>query len=170
MNKSDQIVRAYPKLRNYAFYLTEKNKFEAEDLLQDTMVKIIEKLHKFDDEEYSNVAGWGMSIMHNIFIDAKRKAKQFIDKTTQISKIERFDYPDAFYTPRDTILRERIRYIKDKLNTKPNQEFRKIFILRSFGLSYKEIANFSNITETNVKGRIHKMRLELQNLNLSTVN
>ncbi len=64
------------RLKKYAVYLTG-NKEEAEDLIQDTYLKILEKCGTITDS--SAFVSWARTIMYNLFITRCRKnSKEFV--------------------------------------------------------------------------------------------
>jgi RNA polymerase sigma-70 factor (ECF subfamily) len=65
-----QIVQELPGLRRYAYTLTREES-AAEDLVQDTVVRAIEKQATFD--ERSSLATWLHRIMHNLAVDGSRR-------------------------------------------------------------------------------------------------
>jgi RNA polymerase sigma-70 factor (ECF subfamily) len=163
---------AYPKLRNYAFYL-EKRYEDAEDLLHDTIVRMIEKENRFfetSENRSVDLAAWGISMMHNMFVDKKRKEQRTNINKYYISEINHFDYPAAFEQPRDTIVKNKFKNIKEQLKKANNKKFYDLFILRSFGLSYKEISEFIEISEMNVKSGIHRMKKEISDIDINDTN
>jgi len=71
-------------LRNFALKFT-KDEDEANDLMQDTMMKAIRFLDKFEDG--TNVKGWLYTIMRNTFINNYRKANKKNELITQSDEI-----------------------------------------------------------------------------------
>ena len=65
-----QIVQEVPGLRRYARTLTH-DESRAEDLVQDTVVRAIEKRSAFDDR--SSLSTWLHRIMHNLAVDGSRR-------------------------------------------------------------------------------------------------
>ena len=70
------------KMNVYALQLT-KNKFEANDLFQDTVLRIIVNAEKFTLE--TNFKALTMTIMRNLFIKNYRKTKQIQINLNQTS-------------------------------------------------------------------------------------
>jgi RNA polymerase sigma-70 factor (ECF subfamily) len=63
------VIGQLDSLRRYARSLT-RNEADAEDLVQDTLVRAYEKRSHF--RQGGNLKGWLLSILHNSFIDNKR--------------------------------------------------------------------------------------------------
>ena len=66
----NELVALQSNMRNFAFSLT-LNRDDAEDLLQDTTLKVLDNQEKFTDNV--NFKGWVLTIMKNIFINNYRK-------------------------------------------------------------------------------------------------
>ncbi|MFA5366320.1 MAG: RNA polymerase sigma factor [Dehalococcoidia bacterium] len=145
-------------LKRYALYLEHSNIDNAEDLLQDTIIRMIEKADKFDKNKFSSVTKWGISVMHNIFIDKKRSERREKHNTRYISEIEHFDHPDTSKEPKTLFIREKRKLAKSLIS---NDKQREVFVLRCFGLSYKDIADATKSTENQIKARIHDMKMSL---------
>jgi len=75
----EKLKGMYPELRPTAIKLSNGNLEDANDLIQKTLLKALEKEELFKDD--SNQIGWVVTIMKNIHIDEKRKGKgkTFVD-------------------------------------------------------------------------------------------
>lgn len=80
---NNQLPLILDKLRQYAFKLT-KNNDKAEELVQDTIIKILEKQDLYHQDLYFST--WSTTIMRNLFIDNIRKNKK---------KRLIYNYPDS---------------------------------------------------------------------------
>ena len=77
----NELLDLQSNMRHFAYSLT-LNKDDAEDLLQDTTLKVLDNQDKF--AENVNFKGWVLTIMKNIFINNYRKIvrnQTIIDKT-----------------------------------------------------------------------------------------
>lgn len=66
---SELIQSRLPQWRAYAQRLT-RNRVAAEDLVQDTIVRVLKSIDRFDG---TNFKGWSNTILHNRFIDDRRR-------------------------------------------------------------------------------------------------
>jgi RNA polymerase sigma factor (sigma-70 family) len=66
------IEACIPALRRYAAALL-RNRQDADDLVQDCLVRALDKLHTRRDD--ADLRAWLFAIMHNVFISALRRAK-----------------------------------------------------------------------------------------------
>lgn len=68
---SELIQNRLPQWRAYAQSLT-RNRAAAEDLVQDTVVRVLKSIDRFDGR---NFKGWSNTILHNRFIDDRRRVR-----------------------------------------------------------------------------------------------
>lgn len=144
MSLSDQniIEKVYVNLRYYAIKLTNKRVYEAEELLHNTMVRVIERIERYDPS-MGTMLSWCSSIMHNLFIDEKRK--QTNENVSIINYCsDNYNYINFPYFNDENIVETHnaLREIKSRLTG----QHRQIFIFRSMGMSYKEISGKLNIS------------------------
>lgn len=143
-------------LKNYAIKLTH-DQAEAEDLVQDTMLKAFINEDKFS--EGTNLKGWLYTMMKNIFINKYRRAVK--------SKIFNDPTEDQYYLNSAVSNRsnegEGNLVMKD-INTALDElsdNLRTPFMLSYQGYKYEEISTFLKIPLGTVKVRIHNARKEL---------
>lgn len=145
-----------------SIYLLVKDKYLAEDLFQDTFIKIIDtlKMGKYTDE--GKFLPWAMRIAHNLCVDHFRKVKR-----TPVIKTS--DDRDIFDTinfseinPEQAIMkRESNNTVRKMLELLPEDQ-REVIIMRHYAeLSFKEIATLTNCSINTALGR---MRYGLMNL------
>jgi RNA polymerase sigma factor (sigma-70 family) len=69
----NKLKAATPKLKETSLYLTTKDDSDLQDdLLQDTLLAILENYDKFDGR---NMLAWGNTIMKNLYINMKNKKR-----------------------------------------------------------------------------------------------
>lgn len=154
-----ELLDVRPKLYNYARQLTMCIE-DAEDLLQETCLKIWTNTEKFINEQ--NFKGWAFTIMRNIFInDYRKNAKR--QQINDVTPNEYFINLTNVYTQEspDIILSEKeIRKVVDSFT----EELRTPFKYYLSGYEYKEIAETMGIPLGTVKSRIFFARKKLQKL------
>lgn len=142
-------------LRGYAIQYT-KNWEDAEDLIQDTLLKALRYKDHF--EEGTNFKGWIFTIMRNIFINSYKRRK------LQLSLIENVKSESAMLSGRiseNTISTEiNTKEILKAIDTLGN-EYKKPFQMILDGFHYEEIAQEMNIPIGTVKSRIFHARQKL---------
>ncbi len=146
-------------MNNFALSLTS-NKEDAEDLTQETFLKVLDNKEKYI--ENTNFKGWVFTIMRNIFINNYRRivrSQTMVDTTDDLYHLSLpqdsgLDSPDVAYG---------VGEITDVINSFP-EEFRKPFSLYVAGYKYNEIAEEMNIPLGTVKSRIFFARKKLQEI------
>ena len=153
----NQIVTEHSTpLKRFAVKLTQDTE-EAQDLVQDTMLKAMTNAEKF--QEGTNLKGWLFTIMKNIFINKYRRAMK--------SKIFNDDTDNQFYINSASIstgnVGEGSLVMKDITQAvgQLSDNLRTPFMMSYTGYKYEEIAEQLQIPLGTVKVRIHNARKEL---------
>ena len=138
------------------------NAAEADDLVQETMLKAYRAWHQF--ERGTNAKGWLLTILRHAFINEYRRRTRH-PETVDIDAIEPFsvfqevqdDDPQGTFFDRivdDEVLRA--------IDTLPEQ-FRETVVLSDVeGMSYEEIARVLDVPVGTVKSRLFRARRLLQ--------
>lgn len=141
----------------YLLYMT-KNMELAEDLSQETFLKIFLNLRKFKKE--CTVKTWALTIARNTFLTyAKKKSpvllgEQEMDKGTECPR-----------QPEDYILQKEQGVLIQELLLALNEQDRTVIILRDYeGLSYEEIAGILGIDVGVLKSRLYRARQKFRKL------
>lgn len=143
-------------LKAYAIKLTQDLE-DADDLVQDTMLKAFINEDKFS--EGTNLKGWLYTIMKNIFINKYRRAMKsniFNDKTDNQFYLNSGGETKRNDGETNLVLKE-VRNALSELS----DNLRTPFILSYTGYKYEEIAKRLKIPLGTVKVRIHNARKEL---------
>ena len=130
------------------------NAAEAEDVVQETMMKVWNRRDQW--EQIESIEAFCLTICRNLSLDKVRR----MDNQTQSL--------DAAYDPKDlgvssnpeeqAIQSDRIRLVRQLINTLPEKQ-RSCMQLRDMeGKSYKDIATILDITEEQVKVNIFRAR------------
>ena len=145
-------------LRSFAFNFTKDHE-DANDLVQDTMLKAINYAEKF--KEGTNFRGWLYTIMKNTFINnyrrtVKSQAIISVDEEIPSSKLQ---YSATNNMSEGKFVLEDIHKALNKLEPEYQVPFMKYFE----GFKYHEIAEMLCIPIGTVKTRIHVARQLLKN-------
>lgn len=159
VNFSLEIEKQKKSLQDFALKLT-RDYVEASDLIQETNYRAIKNYHKF--EENSNLRGWLMTIMRNIFINNYRKKR--VRQTYQDwSKNGYLINTNADSAPNQGAvdveyeeLFAMIERLDDYLKTP--------FLMHYNGYKYDEIAAEVGAPLGTIKSRIHTARKRLQTM------
>ena len=141
MRKIEKIYREYYEIvYKYLLYLT-KDKDISEDLAQETFVRMIKNIDKFEGK--SKLSSWLCEIAKNLWRDYLRKNKRKIDLTdVEKEKIQSDENIESEY-----IEREDENKLFEKINAL-DELTQKVIYLRIKGeLSFKEIGNILGKTE-----------------------
>lgn len=144
-----------------AIFLLIRDSHLAEDLFQDTFIKIINTINKGGYADEGKFLPWAMRIAHNLTIDFLRKEK------TKNKKVISYNYENAgIFITQENAESETIKFCNHKtinqiIQNLP-QEQREVVVLRHYGdFSFKEIAE---ITNCNINTALGRMRYALVNL------
>jgi RNA polymerase sigma-70 factor (ECF subfamily) len=148
-----------------------RNQELAEDLFQETFIKIITSLRKKHYSEQGKFLPWALRIAHNLVIDHFRKVKLMpLQHDTEDFSV--FDIMPSHYknASEQIIYDEKIKFVRNLLDKLPFEQ-REVVILRHYaGLSFKEISKMLNININTALGRMHyaiiKMREMVEKNNL----
>jgi RNA polymerase sigma-70 factor (ECF subfamily) len=130
------------------------NPADAEDVVQDTMIKVWKKREQWDKIE--SIEAFCLTICRNLAIDKTRKAD---NQSEQLS--ENDDPPDQSYTSNpeeQAVQKDRVSLVRQLIDSLPEKQ-RSCMQLRDIeGKSYKEIADVIGINEQQVKINIFRAR------------
>jgi len=142
----DALIEQYQhRLLRYLAHMTG-NMATAEDLFQETWIRVLEKGHQYDAK--SRFATWLMTIAHNVAIDHLRKR-------TPASLDEMRDSEDAAPFEQVAAIEDKVR-IQAALDQLP-PIFREVLVLRfQEQMKLEEIAKLINIPLATVKTRIYR--------------
>lgn len=132
------------------------NRFDAEDLLQETLYRAYKNIDKLKDPV--NPAGWLFTIMKNIHLNDIRASRRREAPLYSEERVEMI--PDAASDPADGV--------SEALEALPG-EARAILVAREVqGLDYNEIAESFGLPLGTVKSRIKRAREKLREIWLET--
>jgi RNA polymerase sigma-70 factor (ECF subfamily) len=147
-------------LKSFALKMTS-DKDDADDLLQDTLLKAFKYFEKF--EKGTNAKAWLFQIMKNSFINNYRKNKKEPGKV-DYEDIQNFyenirsDDVKSIHFQGDAFTDILDDEIVDALSTLPD-DFRTIVFLSDIeGYTYEEIADFLDCPIGTVRSRLHRAR------------
>ena len=130
------------------------NPAEAEDVVQDTMLKVWNRREQWDEIE--SIEAFCLTICRNQALDKTKKAES---QNAQLD--DSHDPPDLSYASNpeeQTMQRDRISMVKQLIGQLPEKQ-RTCMQLRDIeGKSYKEIAAVTGISEQQVKINIFRAR------------
>lgn len=155
----DQLDRVSNSLRAFSLKLTGNN-VDAEDLYQDTALRIITNADKYNPG--TNFKAWAVTIMRNIFINNYRKKvrrNMIIDQTPNNYYLNSGDKTVSNEGETNVAYGELVKMV-DSLP----EDFRKPFIMAYQGYKYEEIAEQLESPLGTIKSRIFFARKKLQKM------
>jgi len=155
------VLRHKDKLYTSILFMV-KDKYLAEDIFQDVLIKIIDTIRSGRYTEEGKFLPWAMRIAHNLCVDHFRKVKRTpAIKTSDDRDI--FEVLNFTEDGADMKMMKRQSYdrVRQMLDLLPDDQ-REVIILRHYAdLSFKEIAALTNCSINTALGR---MRYGLINL------
>src|SRR5450432_521635 len=155
------IIRHKDKLYTSILFLV-KDKYLAEDIFQDVLIKIIDTIRGGRYTEEGKFLPWAMRIAHNLCVDHFRKVKRTPTIKTSddrdIFEVLNFSEPGADQRMMQGQSYERVRKMLDMLP----EDQREVIVMRHYAdLSFKEIAT---LTKCSINTALGRMRYGLINL------
>lgn len=153
-------------------YLIVKDKYTAEDLLQDTFIKVVKTIKSGKYNEEGKFLPWVLRIAHNLAIDYFRKDRRY-------PTIVMEDGSKVFNTlefAEDSIESHQIKSDTNALLKKLVQELpesqKEVLIMRHYmQMSFQDIAEATDVSINTALGRMRyaliNLRKKMQNLNIA---
>ena len=160
-----ELVNRYKQRIHSTIFFLVRNQELAEDLFQETFIKIITSLRKNHYSEQGKFLPWALRIAHNLVIDHFRKEK-LMPLQHDSEDFSVFDImPANSRNAADQIIYdEKIAFVRGLLDRLPYEQ-REIVILRHYaGLSFKEISKMLNININTALGRMHYAILKMREM------
>ena len=139
-----------------------KDKSLAEDIFQDTYIKVVKKLQSGSYKEEGKLLQWVMRIAHNLVIDHFRQSGR-VSMARGSTDYDIFDTIDMMEgSVEDEMITKQIHKDVRKLIRYLPDEQKRVLIMRHYGnMSFKEI---SRITDVSINTALGRMRYALINL------
>jgi RNA polymerase sigma-70 factor (ECF subfamily) len=146
--------------------LTIKNQQLAEDLFQETFIKVIQSLKAGKYKDNGKFLSWVIRIAHNLIIDHFRKEKQMNAISNDDSEVDLFNSRKLSDSNiEELIIDSQIKSeIRVLINELPDDQ-REVVLLRHYGgLSFKEIADQTDVSINTALGRMRYALINLRKL------
>ena len=139
-------------------YKMTKSREEAEEISQDTFIKAYKKLSDFKGD--SKFSTWLYRIGYHTSLDAIKKNKNNRN-TFGITEVSKNQIQSVETTLQGIERKERAKIIEDCLSKLPIEERTLIWMFYYDELSLKEITEVTNLSESNLKVKLHRARKKL---------
>jgi len=162
-NSIEILVNRHKKRVYTYILLIVKNSQLAEDIFQDTFIKVIKSLRKGKYQDKGKFVSWVLRIAHNLVIDYYRKQKY---QNTVSNDDTDYDLLNSKSLAEDNIedvlvhnqIMQHVRVLVDHL---PDDQRNVVYLRHYCGLSFKEIADQTGVSINTALGR---MRYALINM------
>ena len=160
------LERNQSRLFSYILFVV-RDREQANDLFQETFVKIITKLQEGKYTTTGKFGAWIMRIAHNVIIDWYRSKRS--DKTVEQGN----DNDLSKFSPADLLdLNVENRYVNDQvmsdvkkiMNLLPATQREVVFMRFYQDLSFKEIAELTNVSINTALGRMRYAILNMRRI------
>ena len=146
--------------------LIVKDQALAEDIFQETFIKVIKSLRKGKYREEGKFLSWVMRIAHNLTLDYYRKQKHLKTISNDNNDLDIFNsikFSEA--NIEDEIIQEQIsKDVRSLVDELPNDQ-KQVILLRHYGdLSFKEIAEQTDVSINTALGRMRYALINLRKL------
>jgi RNA polymerase sigma-70 factor (ECF subfamily) len=165
-SKSFEALIQKHKNKIYAFILSKiRNRDLAEDIFQDTFIKVINSLQKGKYNEEGKFLPWVMRIANNLVIDYFRKSK----KMRTIAPTDNFDIFDILQDDEknieDNLVNNQIHKDLRKLIEHLPEDQKEVLKMRYYAeLSFQEISESTGVSINTALGRMRYALINLRKL------
>ncbi|MDQ3192655.1 MAG: sigma-70 family RNA polymerase sigma factor [Bacteroidota bacterium] len=158
------ISRHKSKIYSYILQIVKDHQL-AEDVFQDTFFKVINTLRKGNYNEEGKFLPWVLRIAHNLVIDHFRKKKRM----PVVDGGEDFDIFDILPLKQgnveDKLIKDQIHEDVRKLIQYLPPDQKEVLMLRHYSdMSFKEIADLTNVSINTALGRMRYALINLRKL------
>jgi RNA polymerase sigma-70 factor, ECF subfamily len=159
---TELVERYQARLLNFV-YRTTGDRERAEDLVQETFIRVHRHLHRFDQTK--KFSTWIYTIASNLAKNELRNRSrnplvlfQAIRKNWE-SDNRPLEWEDNTYRPDDLFRKRHLREIIDSAVSELPEHHRNVFVLRELeGKTYEEIAEITGCNLGTVKSRLNRAR------------
>lgn len=159
------IIRHKTKVFSYIFMVV-KDKQHADDIFQDTFIKVINTLKSGSYKEEGKFIQWVMRIAHNLVIDHFRKARRLpiVDNSNEdyniLDNLRIYDE-----SIEDRMITEQIhRDVRALIDYLPAEQ-RDVLLMRHYAdMSFKDIAEQTDVSINTALGRMRYALINLRKL------
>ncbi|WP_167609149.1 RNA polymerase sigma factor [Maribellus sediminis] len=159
------ILRHKNRVFSYILLIV-KNQELAEDIFQETFIKVIRSLKRGKYIENGKFVSWVLRISHNLIIDHFRKLKlkgTISNDSTEVDIFNSQRYSEA--TVEDQMVNDQIlSEVKDLIKELPEDQQQVIYMRHYMGLSFKEIADQTGVSINTALGRMRYALINLRKL------
>lgn len=178
----NELVNAYAQGRNEAFdtllyrykskvysyiYFIVRNKEITEDIFQDTFIRVINTIKQGRYTDTGKFVAWVNRIAHNLIIDYFRHERN--ENTVSNDDFVEYDLFNnqkfSEHTIEDRMVKDQVLHDIQKLVSTLPESQREVVLMRYYdGLSFKEIADKTNVSINTALGRMRYALLNIRKI------
>ena len=166
LNSLELLIHRH-KNRVYAYILmVVKDKQLADDIFQDTFIKVINTVQAGSYKEEGKFIQWVMRIAHNLIIDYFRKSKRIPVIDNDSSEFDIFDtiqFTDASVEDK-MILDQIYKDVRELIEHLPPEQKEVLFMRHYSDMSFKDIAEQTDVSINTALGRMRYALINLRKL------
>jgi RNA polymerase sigma-70 factor (ECF subfamily) len=159
---NELVSRYHVRLLNF-IYRTIGDRERAEDLVQETFVRVYRHLHRFDQSK--KFSTWAYTIAGNLAKNELRNRSrnplvlfQTIKKHWEADH-RPLEWEDNTYRPDDLFRKRHLKEMVEQAVAKLPEHHRMVFVLRELeGKTYEEISEITGVNLGTVKSRLNRAR------------
>jgi len=159
---TELVDRYHVRLLNF-IYRTIGDRDRAEDLVQETFIRVYRHLHRFDQSK--KFSTWAYTIASNLAKNELRNRSrnplvlfQTIKKNWEADH-RPLEWEDNTYRPDDLYRKRHLKELIDQAVSQLPEHHRVVFVLREMeGKTYEEIAEITGVNLGTVKSRLNRAR------------
>lgn len=146
-----QVLALLPALRAFARSLT-RNRTEADDLVQETLLKALANIDRFDPG--TNLRAWLFTIQRNTYYTDMRKRRREAEGLSALSRQDTNVGPSQEWSMTLQTLQEALTHL-------PDDQREALVLVGAAGLSYEEAAEVCGCALGTIKSRVNRARHKL---------
>lgn len=162
VKRGNDIVAAYDALRpSLLAYLVGLGlvKQEAEDVIQESFLKLIHHLDKHENEQ--NLRPWIFRVAHNLAIDEFRSGRYRMTESSEGSAALRDEPIDGGVNPEEALLRQEQWRLAEQAISRLTPQQKYAVLLRSEDLRYREIGEVLGVGTKRAAELVHRALVRL---------
>ncbi|MFG1418572.1 sigma-70 family RNA polymerase sigma factor [Xanthobacter sp. V0B-10] len=146
-----QVLEFLPALRAFARSLT-RNRTEADDLVQETLLKALANIDRFDPG--TNLRAWLFTILRNTYYTDMRKRRRENEGLATLAQQDGNVGPSQEWSMTLQSLQEALGHL-------PDDQREALVLVGAAGLSYEEAAEVCGCALGTIKSRVNRARAKL---------
>lgn len=152
----DDLIRLYYSYVSGFLLKACNDRYLCEDLTQETFLKMIQNIEKYDLKSKTAFGTWLIAIAKNCYIDWLRRNK------TQMEDIDSFQFEDSVNIEQQVSQKMEYEQVMEALQSLPPEQAEAIRLKYLEDMTLAEIAERFNVQPKTIKSRIHDGTMKLR--------